>query len=75
MKNNFFKQKNRMRVALLCVLKCVSCLVKMNTESQLYFSSLWQCLVGIHEKDLASHRWSWRRQRSLPLEDWWLLSG
>lgn len=53
-----------MRVALLYVLKCVSCLVKMNTESQLSFSSLWQCLAGIHEKDLASHRWSWRREVS-----------
>lgn len=36
-----------------------------NTESQFYFSSLWQCLAEIHENDLVSHRWSWRRESTL----------
>lgn len=64
MKNNFFKQKIKWGWPW-CVLKCVSCLVKTNTESQFYFSSLWQCLAEIQENDLVSHRWSWRRENTL----------
>lgn len=33
------------------------------TESQFYFSSLWQCLTEIQEEDLVSHMWSWKRGR------------
>lgn len=78
MKNNFSKQKSN-EGGLAVVLSVFTVCLK-RPESQFSFSSLWRCLAEIHEEDLVSQVWSWRRARdfrylwlplSLPaLEKW-----
>lgn len=78
MKNNFSKQKNQMRLALLYVLKCVYCLVKENSLSSTFLAcanvwlkhmkKIWSHICGVGEKIVF--RYLWIFSDTLPLEKW-----